>query len=745
VALKRALQYFNIGILIALILGLGAVYWYGWRPLPETSGSIVAPVQQRVTVARDALGVPHISAGTIEDALFAQGFVTAQDRLWQMDGLRRLAAGQLAEVFGAQFVATDRESRGLRMDRIADEQAANLPPSERAVLAAYARGVNQFIETHRDRLPVEFKLLGYDPRPWSVRDSVLIALHMYRELTTTWRDKLSKSALLAGGDAAKVALLFPSHFGGGIQPGSNAWALSGSRTASGKPLLANDPHLEYSNPGAWHMVHLRAPGLDVSGVALAGVPCVIIGHNGRIAWGVTNLGFDVQDLYIEKIDLRTGRYLFRGQVEQARFEREEIPVRGVRPAESARWVTRHGPVFTDQGRSLALRWAAADTAAFSFPLLELDRAQNWREFTAALARYAGPGQNFLYADADGNIGYHAAGRLPVRKYDGGVPVDGSSGQYEWDGYIPFEQLPQSYNPPTGLLASANDNPFPADYPFRVSGNFAAPYRAARIRELLSSRSNWRAGEMLRVQTDVYSAFSHYLARQILAASDRRRPQGPEMADAIAALRSWDGRMEKGLAAPLIATLAYRHLRRAVVERAAPGQAMSYQNADSFGAAYHLAPAVLESLLRSRPKDWFSDWDQVLLSALSDGIGEGRRIQGRNIRKWNYGSYNELFLPSPVIGRLPLVGGYFNIGPVPQSGSPLTVKQATRRLGPSMRTAVDLSDFDRSSMNILTGESGHVLSRHYRDQWDAYYGARSFPMQWSRVEAKDTLTLEPGPR
>jgi penicillin amidase len=251
--------------------------------------------------------------------------------------------------------------------------------------------------------------------------------------------------------------------------------------------------------------------------------------------------------------------------------------------------------------------------------------------------------------------------------------------------------------------------------------------------------------MLRIQTDVYSAFSHYLARQILAASDRRGPQGPEMAGAIAALRSWDGRMEKGLAAPLIATLAYQHLRRAVVERASPGKAMSYQDSDSFGAAYHLAPAVLESLLRNRPKDWFSDWDQVLLRALSDGIDEGRRIQGRNIRKWEYGRYNELFLPSPVIGRLPLVGGYFNIGPVPQSGSPVTVKQTTRRLGPSMRTAVDLSDLDRSYMNILTGESGHVLSSHYRYQWDACYGARSFPMQWGRVEARNTLTLEPEPR
>jgi penicillin amidase len=745
VALKRLLQYFNIAALLALILALCAVYWYGWRPLPEISGAIEAPVSGRVTVARDALGVPHITAAAIEDALFAQGFVTAQDRLWQMDALRRLAAGRLAEVLGPEFLDADRESRRFRMDRIAERHAAALQPGERAVLAAYARGVNRFIETHRGRLPLEFTLLGYDPRPWTVRDSVLIALHMYRELTATWRDKLSKSALLAGGDAAKVAALFPSLAGAEIQPGSNAWVLAGSRTVTGKPVLANDPHLEYSMPGVWHMLHLKAPGLDVSGVTLPGLPCVILGHNARIAWGATNLGFDVQDLYLEKIDLRTGRYQFRGQTEQAQLEHEAIPVKGGRPVEFAQWVTRHGPVFVDQGRAVALRWAAADPAGFSYPLLDLDRAQNWQEFSAVLARYPGPGQNFVYADTGGNIGYHAAGRLPVRRYDGGVPVDGSSGDFEWEGYIPFEQLPQSYNPGSGLIATANNDPFPADYAYRVRGNFAASYRVDRIRELLKGRSKWRADEMIGVQCDVYSAFGRNLAGQIVSAYERRGASDSRIGEAVQALRSWNGKMEKGSAAPLIATLAYQHLRRAVVERASPGNAIFYQDTGTPSAAYQMGPVVLEDLLKSRPKDWFGDWDEVLLRALADGLEEGRRMQGRNLSKWDYGRYNELFLPSPVVGHVPVVGSYFNIGPLPQSGSPVTVKQTTRHIGPSMRTAVDLSDLDKSYMNIVTGESGQVLSSHYKDQWDAYYDARSFPMQFRRVEAKHTLTLEPEAR
>lgn len=740
--LKRILQYFNIAIGTALVLAAAAVYWYAWRPLPQTSGSLAAPISKRAVIARDALGVPHISAGSLEDALFAQGFVTAEDRLWQMEGLRRLAAGRLAEVLGPGFVERDREARRYRLDRIAEQQAQNLPDAERAALAAYARGVNYFIETHRGRLPLEFTLLGFDPRPWTVQDSVLVALHMYRELTVTWRDKLEKSAMLAGGDAAKVALLFPARLGGEVQPGSNAWVLAGSRTATGKPLLANDPHLEYSNPGIWFMVQLRAPGLDVAGVALPGLPGVILGHNDRIAWGATNLGFDVQELYLEKIDLRTGRYLFRGQTEQARLERELIPVKGARPVEFVQWVTRHGPVFVEQGRALALRWTAAEPGGFSFPLLDIDRARNWREFAAALARYPGPGQNFVYADTAGNIGYHATGRLPIRNCEGDVPVDGSSGECEWNGYIPFENLPQTYNPPAGVFVTANDNPFPPDYPYRVRGNFAARFRADRILQMLTGRAKLRPHDMLGVQTDVYSAFADYLAREILAAYDRRGISGPELADAIAALRSWNGQMDQRLAAPFIVTLAYQHLRQAVAERASPGNAILYQDSEHEGAAYFAAPAVVEGLLRSRPRDWFSDWDQVLLRALLDGVEEGRRLQRRNIGKWSYGTYNRLFLPNPVVGRLLLVGSYFNLGPFPQSGSPVTVKQTTRRLGPSMRTAVDLSDFDKSYMNIVTGECGQVLSSHYKDQWEAYYEGRSFPMQFQRVEAKETLTLEP---
>jgi len=724
------------------VLLLCAAWWFAWRPLPQTSGTLRAAVGAKATVERDALGVPHITAATIEDALFLQGYATAQDRLWQMDVLRRVAAGRLAEVLGPAALEADREARRLRTERVAEQNAALLPAADRAVLAAYARGVNAFLETHRDKLPLEFSLLRYDPRPWSVKDSLLIGLYMYRAMTLTWPNKLQKAAMLVGGDAAKVNYLFPDRAGGGVHPGSNAWVLGGARTASGRPLLANDPHIEYSMPGVWHAVHLKAPGLDVAGVALPGVPCVILGHNQRIGWGVTNLQFDVQDLYIEKLDPQSGAYLFAGKVEQARLERELIPVKGGAPVEYAQWVTRHGPVFREGNRFLALRWAAAE-AEFAFPFLDLNRARNFQEFSAALARYTGPGQNFVYADLDGNIGYQATGRLPIRKsFDGSVPVDGSAGEYEWEGFIPFEQLPRSYNPASGLIVTANQDPFPSDYPYRVSGNFAAPYRSAQIDNLLSKRKGWRAEEMAAVQRDVYSGFCELLARQIVAAYDRRGMASPHLAEAVKVLRAWNGQMEGG-AAPMIVTLAFEQLRKAVGERASPGKGADYDVPMAVGAdSVQMAPLAIERLLRERPKDWFADYDQLLLRVFLDAMEEGRRTQGGNLSKWDYGRYNRLLVEHPVLNRLPLVGKYFNIGPVEQSGSTTTVKQTTRRMGPSMRMAVDFGDLDRSLLTLPAGESGQPLSGHYTDQSDAWQQGRGFPMQFGKVEAKGTLVVQP---
>ena len=735
-AASRIIKYTNVAIAVVLLIAVALAYRYAWRVLPERSGSITAPLNASATVSFDTHGEPHIRAASIEDALFVQGYVTAQDRLWQMDALRRFAGGTLSEVMGPQFLESDTEMRKQRMRRLAEEGYVALPEADRAAFAAYTRGVNQFISTHLDRLPLEFTLLRYQPRPWSVVDCLLLCLHMYRSLTTTWKDELVKAALLGAGNRDKVQFLYPSQGTGEASPGSNAWVLSGRHTATGKPLLSNDMHLEYSVPGIWYMTHLQAPGLDVAGVALPGAPGIIVGHNQRIAWGITNLHFDVQDLYIERYDERTGQYLYSGQVEQAREEHELIAVKGRPPVDLIVRVTRHGPIFVADGdRRMALKWSAAQPGFVQYPFLDIDRAGNWNEFLAAAKRLSGPGSNLVYADVDGNIGYHAAGMLPRRKaYRGDVPVDGSSGIFEWDGYIPFEELPSVYNPASGLIVTANQNPFPRDYPYPVNGNFAPPYRARQIRALLSAKEGWKAPDMLRVQGDIYSGFSDFLAKQVVAAYDHRHQRNPGVEDAVALLRSWNGQMDKNQAAPLLITVIYQHVRRALAENASSAANVSYE--------FNLATVAVEGLLRERPAGWFDDYDQMLLRALADGVEETQRMQGKDPKRWRYGNYLRIPYTNPVIHQLPLIGKYFDIGPVSMSGSPTTPKQTTLTLAPSMRMTADLSDWDDSLLNLTVGQSGQIFSRHYRDQWDDYYHLRSYPMQFVTVQASSKLEFHP---
>jgi penicillin amidase len=734
--LNRILQVINYLVGALALTAVSAVAWYAWRPLPKTSGGVDAPVLARVSIARDKLGVPHIRASNEEDAIFAQGYATAQDRLFQMEGLRRLSSGTLAEIVGPAALESDRDARRLRLRRLAEAAYLTLLPEDRAGLAAYARGVNHFISTHRSGLPVEFTLMRFEPRPWSAVDSLLIGLHMFRTLTSTWKDEIAKRNLLAGGNREKVEFLYPVRGGGDAQPGSNAWAIAGARTASGKPLLSSDMHLEWSLPGVWYMTHLQGGSLDVSGVALPGVPGVIVGHNRRIAWGITNLQADVQDLYQEKFDDRTGRYEFRGHIEQARLEREVIEIKGAQRVELPLWVTRHGPIFIAESQDrLALRWVAAEPGALQVPVLAINRAGNWDEFKRAIARFHGPGSNFVYADVDGNIGYHAAGMLPVRrKHRGDLPVEGWSGEYEWDGFIPFEELPQAFNPPSGMIVSANENPFPPDFAYNINGNFAPNHRHRQIGHLLAARKEWKAVDLLAVQTDVYSSFSKALAVQLVAACDRRKVTNPALSEPVRLLREWNGQMHPDLAAPFVAALAYQHLRKAAGESASPGKGPLYE--------FNLAPVAIERLLREKPPGWFRDYDETLVRVLADAVDECVRIQGKDPGRWRYGLYLRISIVNPVVHQVPWIGPYFDLRDVQLGGSTTAVKQTTWRLGPSMRMNADLSDWDRSLLNLPIGQSGQVLSSHYRDQWQSYLSGRSFSMQFNKVEAGDVLELRP---
>lgn len=750
--LPRLVRVINICAALLLLLVAIAVYWYAIRPLPKTSGRITAPIAGAATIKRDGRGVPHIEASSWQDALFLQGFVTAQDRLWQMDILRRLGAGDLAEVFGAAALAADEESRRMRMRAIAEAETLTLRPEDRAVLVAYARGVNYFIRAHRGDYQLEFSLPGhaYDPREWTITDSILVGLVMFRDLTDSSKFEISRGRLFANAtDAAKAHLLFPAVQSGYLSPGSNAWAVSGAHSADGKPMLANDPHLSYGIPPTWHLVHLKAPGLNVTGAALPGIPCVISGHNDQIAWGVTNVQANVMDLYAEKLDPSSGRYLFKGAIEQAQLDRQVIGVRDQKPVVFDTWITRHGPVFSQAGgQNYAMRWTAAD--GFVLPFFDIDRAQNWDQFRAAVRDFQGPGQNFVYADRAGNVGFQVTGKLPIRHgFDGDAPLDGSSGNFEWDGYIPFDQLPALYNPASGIVASANQNPFPPAFTYRVPGNYHDRYRIQQIFSRLRAKSRLSVADMLALQKDVYSGYDRFLARRIVAAASHSTRQDRLIQEAVDVLKKWNGQMEKSEAAPMITELVSSRLARSLVAAVLPPAKRQWVNNDPARQPEYTLdilprPEVIEDLLRRCPSGWVpkNDWDGWLLDNLSAVLAEGRKQQGSPVANWRWGRKLEWKFAHPIGKNLPLLDRYFDIGPVAMSGSGTTVKQTTATLGPSERMVADLGDWDRSVQNLTTGESGHVASSHYKDQWPAYYVGQSFPMEFEHIEAKDVLSVTP---
>lgn len=738
--LTTLVRYINVSIAVLALLAVGLAYWFVIRPLPRMSGDIVAPIREEGLIKRDARGVPHIEAQSLEDAFFLQGYATAQDRLWQIDSLRRFARGQLSEVFGSGTLHTDELSRRMRIGALADIDASQLRGDNRRIFAAYARGINAVIDGQRGRYQVEFNLPGhaYSPRPWSIADSIAVGLVMFRNMTDEISTVVDRAALqsVAKG-ASKLNLLIPPALGGALPAGSNNWAVSGAHTVDGKPILENDTHLDYSIPSPWHMVHLKAPGLNVTGCTLPGVPGVIIGHNEQIAWGVTNFGADVMDLYSEDLNGRTGQYAFEGHVQQAQLDTEFIGVRDGKPQMLKVWVTRHGPVvFSDASHNLAMRWSASE--GFGYPFLAIAKASNWQEFRAALSDFWGPAQNFAYADKAGNIGYQGAGRIPVRHgFHGNLPLNGASGQFEWDGYIPFEQMPTSYNPPSGIIATANQNPFAPDQP--VDGGFADPDRVRQIRARLTAKSKLDADDMLAIAKDVYSSYDGFLARRIVAAVNKGHGTSDSILEAVEVLKKWNGQMDRDGAAPLITQMVSNQMRRWMIL-----SVLSNSVGPKFVPPLLPRPSVIRRMLREQPSGWVpnDDWDAWVLARLTDGLAEGRKLQGSPISKWRWGKTLVWNLEHPVGKQLPFVSGFFDIGPIGMSGSETTVKQTTLTKGPSERIVVEFGSLDKSDANLTTGESGHVASPNYKDEWPSYYVGNSFPMQFQYVDAKETLRIKP---
>jgi len=849
---RRLVWRIALVLVMLLATGLGVVAIWCWHvaksALPQVDGTIrVAGLKAPVTVVRDAQGVPHVTAANADDLFFAQGYVTAQDRLWQMDMSRRWAAGEVAEILGNVMIRHDREQRILGLKQASERSLAQFTPEERARWDAYARGVNAFIESHRENLPVEFRLLRYQPRPWTTLDSLLCganlaqSLNHYQYVTelnresvtrslppelaadlypnSSWRDHppgavqdgweypetepvdneqeeippappvrksprgarpkhpkdisaLDRDAFpgIGSGTWQRPAGEDPStslRAGAGppveaIAPGSNNWVVSGAHTASGKAMLSNDMHLVNTLPNTWYEMHLTIAEAsdrpyDVAGVTLPGLPYVIVGHNRRIAWGFTNLGPTVEDTYIETVNDR-GEYK-AGDGWHAMTRRHEIiHVHNAPDIALDVLSTRHGPVITPlipgEQRTLSLRWVLYEVP-LGVPFFDVNTARNWDEFRAGISQLSTPSQNAVYADIDGHIGYQATGRIPIRPEgdNASVPIPGDDEAHEWQGFVPFDDLPRVFDPPSGIIATANGRIAPDDYPHALSYEWGPPYRTVRIYQVLSQPAKLTAADMLKLETDVYSAFDKFCGDHFVYAVDHAANATQRARAAANAMRGWDGRVSVDSKAALMIAGVRAEIWRMLLEPhlgAAPAVTANNNVAlnPTLARGWHrytwfMSSVAFENLMTQRPDRWlpqgFQNYDELIATAIDHAVTDDARD-----RQW--GDLHRIELRHPVFGALPVVGRFFGTGSHPLSGDGTTVKQIGGLLGPSERFTTDFGDLDRSTLNIVTGQSGQPLSPHWMDQWKAWYEGTTFVLPFSdsavKSNAQHTLTLTP---
>ena len=846
--------------------------------LPQLDGTILTPgLTAAVTVRRDGHGVPHIEAQNMDDLLFAQGYVTAQDRLWQLDMARRMAAGTAAEILGPKLVEHDRIQRVLAMRATAERLTASLSEQDRRYFNDYTAGVNAYISAHQSDLPAEFRLLMYKPASWQPVDSMLVVMAMVQMLDEHWPEKVERERITAKLGPTLAADLYPTgswrdhppvsneppitapdqtipdipldpsqvgfsarlqETGDGLQvagkgvqrssfrdqrsaevpgfspvariaawelspreprdawsevmdesaatacmgcdPGSNEWVVAGSRTASGQAMLSNDMHLEHQIPNIWYEIDMEAPGFHAAGVSIPGIPFVVAGHNDHVAWGFTALYGDTQDIYVEKTNGQDQYLGTDGAWHPFEHDEETIHVRWGREVTVDVERTDHGVVITPlipgERRTLALDWSAYSQQAKGFPLLAMDTAANWQDFRTALEQWWGPTQNVVYADDLGNIGYQAVGLIPLRPNGlQGVPIE--DGSHEWSGFIPFEQLPTAYDPPGGILATANsrvtpNNPSPPSAgapvmpPNAVASNpgtpgapaqavqgqaapagspqltleWGEPYRNERIWKWLEPKDKLTPADMLTLQTDVYSEVDQEIAQRLAYGIDHASHADEQLRQAADLLRTWNGAVGIDSAPAAIVAAAKEAFYPMLLEPKLGAEWRHYKWGESIYAG--------EQILMNEPAAWlppgYATWDDFL----ADIVRQGLKLDHapRDLAAWRYGYAHPVDVEHPLFGLVPWFKNWTGTGAQPQSGDTTTVKQVARTFGPSQRFTIDWSNVDGATENILMGESGDPLSEYYRDQWPYWYGGKTFALPFTDAAVAaatvHTLRLEP---
>ncbi|HEX6289047.1 MAG TPA: penicillin acylase family protein [Herpetosiphonaceae bacterium] len=806
--MRRTLRVFRwlliLLVIVVLVTGAGG-YVFLRRTLPQVAGTIkVSGLNAPIDIVRDVDAIPHVFAQSRDDAIFGLGYVHAQDRLWQMEFQRRIGQGRLSEILGESTRDTDRFLRTLGTYRAAEQSWQALSSDSRAAVEAYVAGINAFIAAPSSALPIEFTLLGTTPAPWTGPDVLVWQKMMAWDLGGNWASEVLRTDIIRAVGPERAAALLPDTpetspsiitaaipngdydglltLGAEVRSlmgavgwsgeglGSNNWVVDGTKTVSGKPLLANDPHLGTRIPSIWYLAHLSAPDYEVIGATLPGLPTIVIGRNRAIAWGVTNVGPDVQDLYRERLDPTGTLAEFQGQMEPMQVITETIKVKGAEDVIHRVRITRHGPLISDALNTsnaslpeterqpmmepLAFRWTALDPQDTTLDaFLGINQAQNWDQFVQALRSYVAPSQNFVYADITGNIGYYAPGRIPIRaSNDGSLPVEGWSGANEWTGSVPFEELPHVYNPPSHMIVTANNRPTPASDQYFLGREFAPPYRYQRIAELIEAKDKLSPGDFAAIQGDTVSLHARELLPILLQQTAAQTAEEEQVLDL---LRQWDGNTNGDSAAAAIFEVWYSRLTRAIA-----ADELGARLIERYEERFTFSRPFIQQVL-SEPSPWCDDTTtslsetcaQIVAETFRDALEEVRSRQGAPPTEWRWDRMHVTVFPHQPLDNVPVLKAFFSRS-LPHGGDHSTVNVAPfdfeypfeQRHSPGYRQIIDLANLEGGQFLHSVGQSGHVLSPHYADYLADWKAIRYRPMRMERTTidaaAQGTLRLTP---
>jgi penicillin amidase len=751
--------------------------------LPDLNGEkAISGLTADVKVIRDERGVPHIYASNEHDLYFMTGYITAQERLWQMDMVRHATQGRLSELFRRDMTETDHFLRALGMSRKSQMVLEKEDPVVLEALEAYTGGVNRWIEETGRKLPPEFRVLGYQPEPWTLTDIANIIgfigwdlassnlsdeIKNYRlgrklgpekasELIADWKhvdevvfpgfeldDKLLEEALAAVGSLKEM-----EEMGIVSLSGSNNWAVSGSRSETGKPILSNDMHLGLNVPGFWMQVHQVIPGrINVTGVLFPGEPFIVAGHNERIAWGLTNLSVDDIDLFVETVDSTGSKYLYNGEWLPLRTSEEIIRITSDSSQTRTIRYTHHGPVISGMrgidDDVLTMCWTGYDYSDEVRAVYLINRAGSWDEFRTALSHFRSISQNFAYADVEGNIGLQTGGGIPVRKGTGLLPRRGDTDEYEWKGYVPFELLPTSFNPDNGFVSSANQRTVTGSYPFYISGEFSMPYRIMRIREMAAEKEILGIDDFKRMITDNHSAYAAMLTPLILKAAGSISAPDARVKAAVEELEEWDYAMDGALIAPTLFEFIRIELARHI---------MSDELGELYGSPLgRQHDFYIYRMVNEGPDDWVDNtataevetMDQIIALSIKSAVDTLTSRYGEFGERWQWGNIHTLTLEHPMGGvnilnrLLGLNSKTYGVGGSYHTVEPYSFRENfAANHGASERHIFNTADWDKSLTVIPTGTSGIPGSPFYLSQTETYVnnGFYSEPFTEQAVEA-----------